>query len=80
MTGSNIRHLLLPYSAGTLGELRVNIWITPPYNNATEDDMWKIEAVKKTNEAIYDRSVLPGFETEEVQDIQNPPYQQLNQF
>ena len=70
-TGSNIRNLLLRYNGGTFDELRENVRKSPPYMTATEADLWKIEAVKDLTEAIYDRSVLPGFEREEIQQIRN---------
>ena len=69
-TGNNIRQLMLRYNAGSFDELRRNIRTTTPYKKAGESEMWKIEAVKDLTEAIYDRSVLPGFETEEIREIQ----------
>ena len=62
---------MLRYNAGTFDELREKVRKSPPYKKAIEDDMWKIEAVKDLTEAIYDRSVLPGFETKEIQDFRN---------
>ena len=60
---------MLRYNAGSFDELRRNIRKTSPYKKAGESEMWKIEAVKDLTEAIYDRSVLPGFETEEIREI-----------
>ena len=70
-TGSNIRHLMLRYNGGTFDELRESIRKSPLYKKAADADLWKIEAVKDLTEAIYDRSILPGFETEEIQQIRN---------
>ena len=70
-TGNNIRQLMLRYNAGTFEELRCNIRKTTSYKKAIEDELWKIEAVKDLTEAIYDRSMLPGFETEEIREIRN---------
>ena len=70
-TGSNIRHLMLRYDAGTFEELRIKIRKSPPYKTATEADLWKIEAVRDLTEAIYDGSVLPDFEAEEIKEIRD---------
>ena len=70
-TGSNIRNLMLRYNGGTFDELRENVRRPPPYKTATEADIWKIEAVKDLTEAIYDRSILPGFEADEINQLRN---------
>ena len=44
---------------------------SPPYKTVTEADMWKIEAVRDLTEAIYDESILPEFEAEEIKEIRN---------
>ena len=62
---------MLRYDAGTFEELRTKVRKSPPYKTATDADLWKIEAVRDLTEAIYDGSVLPDFEAEEIKEIRD---------
>ena len=70
-TGRNIRQLMLRLNAGTFKELKENIKIRPVYHEALEEDMWKIAAVKDLIDAKYDRTILPGFTSKEIDSIRD---------
>ena len=66
ISGRNIRRLMLRYGAGNFKELCINIKTNQDYRPTTEDNLWKITAVKDLIDAKYDNSILPNFTNEEI--------------
>ena len=70
-TGRNFRNLMLRYNAGTLKELTCRLMKKATYKEASENDLWKIEAVKDLIDAKYDDSILPNFTSDEIDDLRD---------
>ena len=70
-TGRNLRKLMLRFDAGIFEELKGNVQKKSIYKEANVHDLWKIESIKDLVEAKFDRSILPNFTSNEIDDLRD---------
>ena len=71
-TGRNLRKIMKLFDAATFEELHENLKKkNTVYKEANVQDLWKIEAVKDLVEAKFDKTILPNFTTNEIDDLRD---------